>query len=68
MPAEQVQSRRFSKLIEINTLISSGGQSIQQLLSHIVEAAVDVLGGDSASLLLVDEVDDALFFSSCSWE
>ena len=66
MPADQVESfidkGRFSKLTKINTLICSGDQSIQQLLSYIVGVASEVLGGDSASLLLVDERDDSLFF------
>ncbi|MDC7220425.1 MAG: sigma-54-dependent Fis family transcriptional regulator [Spirochaetales bacterium] len=66
MPANQVEAfvekDRFSKLTKINTLISSGDQSIQQLLSYIVGSASEVLGGDSASLLLVDERDDSLFF------
>lgn len=62
MSADPIDKERFGKLVKINALISSGGQSIQQLLSHIVKEAADVLGGDSASLLLVDEVDEALFF------
>ncbi len=59
MPTDEERCR---KLTEINTLICSGDQSIQQLLSYIVGVAAEVLGGDSASLLLVDEKDDALFF------
>ncbi|MBN2625049.1 MAG: sigma-54-dependent Fis family transcriptional regulator [Spirochaetales bacterium] len=66
MPTDQVEASvheaRFRKLTEINTLISTGDQSIQQLLSYIVGVASETLGGDSASLLLVDEKDDALFF------
>ena len=66
MPTDQVESSvregRFNKLTEINALICSGDQSIQQLLSHIVGVASEVLGGDSASLLLVDERDESLFF------
>jgi Nif-specific regulatory protein len=66
MPANQVETYSnkalFNKLTKINALICSGDQSIQQLLSYIVGTASEALGGDSASLLLVDERDDSLFF------
>ena len=58
----KISSRKFNKLIEINTLINSNYQDINVLLTHIVRSAMQLCGGEASSLLLTDEERKALYF------
>jgi Nif-specific regulatory protein len=58
----KVNPRKFNKLIEINTLINSNYQDLNLLLTHIVESAMQLCGGEASSLLLIDEEKKALYF------
>jgi Nif-specific regulatory protein len=58
----KINLRKFNKLIEINTLINSNYQDLNLLLTHIVESAMQLCGGDASSLMLTDEEKKALYF------
>ena len=53
---------KFNKLIENFTLINSNYQDSNVLLTHIVESAMKLCGGDAASLLLADQDRQELRF------
>ncbi|MCL2127652.1 MAG: sigma 54-interacting transcriptional regulator [Treponema sp.] len=58
----KISTKKFNKLIEINTLINSDYRDLNKLLSHIVESAMELCGGEAASLMLADEQRQALHF------
>jgi len=58
----KISSRKFNKLIEINTLINSNYQDLNVLLTHIVRSAMNLCGGEASSLLLTDDERKALYF------
>ncbi|MDR0290193.1 MAG: GAF domain-containing protein, partial [Treponema sp.] len=58
----KINPKKFNKLIEINTLINSDFQDLNLLLTRIVDSAMQLCGGDAASLLLSDEEKQALYF------
>jgi Nif-specific regulatory protein len=58
----KISSRKFNKLIEINTLINSNYEDLNVLLTHIVRSAMQLCGGEASSLLLTDEEKKALYF------
>jgi Nif-specific regulatory protein len=57
-----INVRKFNKLIEINTLINSSCQDVHVLLTHIVESAMQLCGGEASSLMLADQERKALHF------
>ena len=58
----KISSRKFNKLIEINTLINSNYQDLNVLLTHIVESAMQLCGGEASSLMLADKERRSLYF------
>ncbi len=62
MFADKVDKKRLETLIEINNLINSNFTDIKSLLTHILESSTRLTGGESSSLLLVDEETDLLYF------
>jgi len=58
----KVNPKKFNKLIEITTLINSGYENLHILLTHIVESAMQLCGGEASSLMLADEENKALYF------
>ena len=58
----RIDVKKFNKLIEVTTLISSDYQDLNALLTHIVESAMQLCGGEAASLLLVDKERQMLHF------
>ena len=58
----KIDVHKFNKLIEIYTLISSDYQDLNALLTHIVESAMQLCGGEAASLMLVDQEKQLLHF------
>ncbi|MDR1859239.1 MAG: sigma 54-interacting transcriptional regulator [Treponema sp.] len=57
-----VDARKFSKLIEIYTLINSDYTDTNALLTRIVESAMQLSGADAGSLMLADKERQELFF------
>jgi Nif-specific regulatory protein len=58
----KINTKKFNKLIEINTLINSNYQDLNTLLTHIVDSAMQLCGGDASSLLLADHQKQELYF------
>ncbi|MCL1930985.1 MAG: sigma 54-interacting transcriptional regulator [Treponema sp.] len=58
----KISTRKFNKLIEINTLINSNYQDLNVLLTHIVESAMQLCGGEASSLMLADKEQKSLYF------
>jgi Nif-specific regulatory protein len=58
----KINTGKFNKLIEINTLINSNYQDLNLLLTQIVESAMKLCGGDASSLMLTDAEKKALYF------
>jgi len=58
----KISVRKFNKLIEINTLLNSDYQDLNRLLTRIVESAMELCGGEAASLMLLDQQRQALHF------
>ena len=53
---------KFNTLIEITHLINSSQQNIHTLLTHILESATRLCGGEASSMLLVDKEKQELHF------
>ena len=62
MIKDQIDKKRFSTLIEINSYINSNYTDVKSLLTQILESASKLTGGDASSLLLVDKEADELYF------
>jgi Nif-specific regulatory protein len=62
MIKDQVDTKRFNTLIEINNFINSNYTDVKSLLTQILESASKLTGGDASSLLLVDREADELYF------
>jgi len=58
----KISFRKFNKLIEINNLINSNYQDLNVLLTHIVESAMQLCGGEASSLMLADKERRSLYF------
>jgi len=58
----KISARKFNKLIEINNLINSNYQDLNVLLTHIVESAMQLCGGEASSLMLADKERKSLYF------
>jgi len=55
MALKEIDRARFQKLIEIYALINSDYRDARTLLTDIIESAESLVGGDSSSLLLLDQ-------------
>jgi len=53
---------KFNTLIEITHLVNSSQQDIHTLLTHILESATRLCGGEASSMLLVDREKQELHF------
>jgi Nif-specific regulatory protein len=53
---------KFNTLIEITHLVNSSQQNIHTLLTHILESATRLCGGEASSMLLVDKEKQELHF------
>ena len=62
MQAASIDYERLETLIEINTLINSNYDDDKALLTHILESAARLTGGESSSLLLVNHETNRLYF------
>lgn len=60
--SSEIDRERFETLIEINTLINAQQTDTRELLTHIVNSAMKLTSGDSASLLLVNHENNRLYF------
>ena len=58
----KIDAQKFNTLIEINTLINSNYRDVHPLLTRILESATRLCGGETASMLLVDQERQELFF------
>jgi Nif-specific regulatory protein len=58
----KIDVQKFNTLIEINTLINSNYQDIHVLLTHIMESATRLCGGEASSLLMMDRDNQELRF------
>jgi Nif-specific regulatory protein len=58
----KIDVNKFNTLIEINTLINSNFQDAHILLTRIIRSAMQLCGGEAASLLLVDKENQELHF------
>jgi Nif-specific regulatory protein len=58
----KIDVQKFNTLIEINTLINSNFQDIHVLLTHILESAMRLCGGEASSLLMMDKKNQELRF------
>jgi Nif-specific regulatory protein len=58
----RINVKKFNTLIEISTLINSDYEDLNVLLTHIVESAMQLCGGDASSLLLTDKQKQELYF------
>lgn len=55
-------AEKVETLIELNNLINSEFRDINDLLTRILEAATELSGGEAASLLLVNQQENKLYF------
>ena len=62
MNLAQVDLDRFQTLIEINALINSDFSDLRAVLERIVSSAMRLTMGEAASLLLVNENNNKLYF------
>ena len=58
----KISTKRFNKLIEINTLINSDFQDLNLLLTRIVDSAMQLSGGEASCLMLTDQQRQLLYF------
>lgn len=57
-----IDVRKFTTLIEINTLINSNYSDVRSLLTQILESATRLCEGEASSLLLVNKEAGKLYF------
>jgi Nif-specific regulatory protein len=58
----KIDVRKFNTLIETNALINSNYADLNSLLTHILDSATKLCGGEASSLLLVDRETQELHF------
>lgn len=58
----EIDVRKFTTLIEINTLINSNYTDVRSLLTQILSSATKLSDGESSSLLFLDKKLNKLFF------
>ena len=58
----KINVNKFTKFIEINTLINSDYKDLNFLLTQIIGSAMELCQGEAASLMLVDKDRDELRF------
>jgi Nif-specific regulatory protein len=57
-----IDVQKFNTLIETNALINSNYADLNSLLTHILDSATKLCGGEASSLLLVDRETQELHF------
>ncbi len=62
MLSSTIDAKRLATLIEINTLINFDYQDARSLLKRILESATRLTSGEASSLLLVNNVNNKLYF------
>ena len=60
----KIDAKKFSTLIELNSLINSNNTNLHTLLSHILESATKLCQGEASSIMLINRENKELYFEA----